>query len=363
MDGKAENSGNPWQGRDLVRLYAGLTKTLENHCGAERFARHMAGMRHASGEPKPALPAEPALVRFFRRLGLTGADDDMGRFLPLFLRLAGEAVARPEAHVLGLVRALCLGIGDLDAKPVCGTVPECRSCGLTKFCDHFNSPRKPEMAAWPPAKRLLSGAEEALSDAELLAVVLFGDKAAGTEPLVRSLLDRYGQLRAVVNADPGEYKGMRDASGGHVLRLASVSALYRRLLAEKRGAIPRITCAKDLYDRYAPELREYRTEASVLVMLDRRNGIVRDAWFCDGQASVASLDIASLLRLAIQGSAAGVALVHNHPAGDSRPSDADRDFTRRLRSACETVGLLFVDHVIVTENGYYSFAEEGRLEM
>lgn len=320
-------------------------------------------MRHGLGDRKPALPVEPALARFFRRLGFVAAGDDLERFLPFFLKLAGEAVVRPDSYILTLVRAMCLGIEDLSVKPVCGTAPECRSCRLTKLCDHFNNPKKPEMATRPPAKRLLSGSEEALSDAELLSVTLYGERATGSEPLVRSLLDRYGQLRAVINADPNEYQGMRDINDAHVLRLASISALYRRLLVEKRGEILRITCAKDLYDRYAPELRDYKTEAAVLVMLDHRNGVIRDAWFCEGSTNVINLGMTNLLRPAVQEFASGVAFVHNHPTDDPKPSDSDRDFTRRLRSACGTVGLLFVDHVIVTESGYYSFAEEERLEI
>lgn len=138
--------------------------------------------------------------------------------------------------------------------------------------------------------------------------------------------------------------------------------MYRRLLRERRDQIDRIVCAKDFYDRYAPELRDYKIEAAVLVLLDQKHGIMRDVWFTDGSSNMTHVAIPELLRPAIREAAPRLALVHNHPSGDPTPSMADHDFTRQFRAACDLVGIGLVDYVVVTEGGYFSFAEEGQLE-
>lgn len=356
-DGTASSGEN----RDLVAFFSRLTHTLENVCGRDALARRFASVRHAPDDADNGKPAEPALTRSFRRLGLVGTECDVAAFTADFSARVGEAVTRPQKHVELLLRLFALGDDALAVKPVCGPTPQCQNCQLTRECEHFNNPRKPELATLSPATRLMTGNDQALSDAELLSVVLFGDKGTGMEPVVATLLARYGRLRAVFRADGHEYSGIRGISPAQALRLAAVTALHRRLLAERRGEMLRITSAQDIHDRYAAELRDYRVEAAVLLMLDQQNNVMRDAWFCGDSPTLAHVQIADLLRPAVREFAVRVALVHNHPGNDPKPSLADLDFTRRLRSACDIMGLGLVDHVIVAESGYYSFAEQGML--
>ncbi len=245
---------------------------------------------------------------------------------------------------------------------MCGPTPYCKECSLTRECDYFNNPRKPTMAILTPAQRLLAGHEQSLSDAELLAVTLYGDKATGQESVVANLLTRYGRLRAVFRAESGEYQAIRDVGPVMALRLSAYSALYRRLLVERRNAMLHIGSAKDIYDRYAAELREYKVEAAVLLMLDQQHNVIRDAWFCTESPNSADIRIVDLLRPAVREYAVNVALVHNHPSGSVDPSRSDDDFTRRLADACKVFDLGLLDHVIVTDTGYYSYSEAGILQ-
>ena len=367
-DDKPEASGGVPAGsfakpeRDLVTFYSRLTHTLENACGRDALAQRLAAFRQVSAEPAAALPS-PALGRAFRRMGFLRAEDDAAVFAESFAKLVGEAVSRPAHNVRFLLDLFAGGDDNLALKPVCGATPQCQSCQMTRECDHFNTPRKPEMTALTPAACLMSGNDQMLSDSELLAIILFGDRATGQEPVVATLMARYGRLRAAFRAETHEYAGIRDMSRVQAMRMAAVAALHRRLLAERRGEMLRITSAQDIHDRYAPELRDYRVEAAVLLMLDQQNSVIRDAWFCEGSPTIAHLAISDLLRPAVREFATRVALVHNHPSNNPSPSLADLDFTRRLRSACDIIGLGLVDHVIVAESGYYSFAEEGMLGM
>ena len=358
--------GDPAEGaaapdRDLVTFFSRLTHTLENVYGRESLAKLLSGHRRGGNGQEGEKPTGPALSRAFRRLGFLGPDADIDAFTMDFCLRVGEAVTREAEHVRHLLSLFVLGEDALGVKPVCGSTQQCQVCLLTRECDHFNTPRKPEMAMLTPAARMMAGGGESLSDAELLAVILFGDKATGQEPVVSTLIARYGRLRAVFRADSHEFMAIRDMTKPQGLRLAAVAALHWRLMAERRKEPLRIRSAQDIYDRYAPELRDYRVEAAVLLMLDQQNNVIRDAWFCDGSPTIAHVALMDLLRPAVREFAVRVALVHNHPSNDPSPSIADLEFTRRLRNACDTLDLGLVDHVVVTESGYYSFAEEGML--
>lgn len=345
--------------RDLVSMYARLTRTLENVCGGDTLARLLAASRRGElGEERPSIPP---LSRMFRRMGMMDHNIDADAFAIEMAVLMGEAVSRPSEQIFLLLNLFSQGEEDAGLKPVCGAVPQCHTCQLTRECDHFNNPRKPEMALLTPAARLMEGDATAVSDAELLGVILFGEKGTGQEPVVSTILARYGRLRAAFGADAHEFAGIRHMNRTQALRLTAITALHRRLLAERRGEILRITSAQDIHDRYAAELRDCRTEAAVLLMLDQQNQVIRDVWFCEDSPTLARIGIADILRPAVQEFAPRVALIHNHPSNAPRPSDADLDFTRRLRAACDILGLALVDHVIVTEAEYFSFAEHNLL--
>lgn len=354
----ARGGDQPEVPRDSVTFYSRLTHTVENACGRDRLAACLSEERHKPSEAKPALTA---FTRAFRRLGMLGANQDADTFVGAFVEHIAAAVSRPERQVLMLFRLFVCGDDALEVKAVCGSTPQCASCQLTRECDYFNKPRKPEMAALSPAARLMAGKAEMLSDSELLAIILHGDKATGHEPIIATLLARYGRMLALSRADAHEFQAIRDMGKPQALRLAAFNVFHARLMEERRGAMLRITCAKDIYDRYAPELRDSRVENAVLLMLDNQNNVIRDAWFGQHSSNAAHVAIGDLLRPAIREVAARVALVHNHPGNNPNPSISDLDFTRRLRGACDILGIGLVDHVIVAESGYYSFAEQGML--
>lgn len=346
--------------RDLVTMYSRLTHTLENVIGRERLAKFLASAQSRN-------PSEPdadflsSAVRTFRRIGMIQTRRGTPQFIPELIRSMAYAVSRPESQVTLILELFVSGNDKSGTKPVCGPTPQCQSCLLTRVCDLFNHPAKPEMATLSPAARLLNDNARAVSDAELLAVLLIGERATGREAQIEALLARYGRLLAVSHADTHEFAGIRGMSRPQVLRLAAMKELHSRLLSERRDDVLKITCSQDLYDRYAPELRSSPTEAAVLIILDAQNRVVRDVWYQGQSPDATYVSIRDLLRPALREYAVRVALVHNHPGTDPKPSISDLDFTKQLRAACDITGLGLVDHVIVAEHGYYSFAEEGML--
>lgn len=359
-------SGDDFSGsridRDLVTFYSRLTHALENVCGRDNLARRLAEDRDGSRlDPKANPELFSALTRVFRRIGLITSTRGSVAFIQDFIQAAAYAVSRPERQIGLLLELFAVGDDNGECKAVCGPTPQCASCLLSRECELFNHPPKPEMATLSPSARLVAGNDKAVSDAELLAVLLMGEKATGREPQVEALLARYGRLLAVSHADVHEFLSMRGMSRPQALRLAAVNELYRRLLAERRDEYLRITSARDLYDRYAAELRGSPTESAVLIILDAQNRVIRDVWYQGQSPDSSYVSVRDLLRPALRDYAVRVALVHNHPGADPSPSISDLDFTRQLRSACDIIGLGLIDHLIVAERGYYSFAEEGML--
>lgn len=347
-------------GRDFVTFYSLLTRTLEEACGRDQLAKRLAEERSAgSTAGDNVASALNGLSRCYRRIGFITEEHNVEAFSREFARHVALAVSRPEGQVALLVRLFAAGEDGGAFDPVCGATPHCHRCLLTRECDHFNYPRKPEMASRPPAGRLMSGNAATLSDHDLMSVILFGDKATGQEELVKTLFARYGRFLAMARAEPREFSGLRGMTKPQALRLAAINVLHRRLLDERRGEMLRITSAQDLYDRYAPELRDMRSEMAILVLLDSQNHVIRDAWFGQDSPNITHVKVGDLLRSAIVEYAVGVALVHNHPGNNPSPSQGDVNYTLNLRLACETLGLKLVDHVIVADSGYYSFAENG----
>ncbi|MDR2390315.1 MAG: hypothetical protein LBE84_01350, partial [Planctomycetota bacterium] len=240
----------------------------------------------------------------------------------------------------------------------CGPTPNCPACRLASECNYFNRPRKPEISRRTPADRLLDGQAVSVSDAELLAALFFGEKATGQEKAIPALFDRYGRLSAMFRADPREYSALRNVERGQAVRLAAAAALHRRTLAEIRDAKIVIGSASDMYHHYADWFRETEGSATLTVLLDTNNQVIRAILLAGGSSRANPADIA---RQALLDNAPRLAVLRNTAGPIAPPSLDEADFDRRLASICAIIGIRLVDHVIVGNNGYYSFAEAGTL--
>ena len=339
-------------------MFANLSRTLEDAAGGEVLAEWLAGLRR--GGASPPNPGAPAFERAFRRLGLLAAGEDVSESIRGLAARMGESVSRPAPAVMAFFSLFVQGDAGIGLKEICGAVPRCRLCRLTRECRHFSRPGRPAAAGLSPAERLRAGNADALSDAELLALLLDGGNAAGRGEAVSSLFSRYGGLGGVFRADHGEYFGLRGVTPVQARRLAAASALYRRLLAERRESPLMIASARDIHDRYADEIG-LTGAGALVIMLDDENRVMRDLRIGESGVDVSRLSPADLLRPALREGARRVALVTVRPSGTDSPSAASADLTRRLRAACDIIGVGLLDHVIVTGDGYFSFAEAGRL--
>ena len=150
----------------------------------------------------------------------------------------------------------------------------------------------------------------------------------------------------------GEAKAITIAAALEIGRRRQISDLRKR---------PRVTCSRDAYQVIAPMLADLYHEEFWVLMLNQANEVMDKSMVSSGGLTATIVDIRVFFRIALEGKAAGVIAVHNHPSGNLKPSQADITLTQKLVQGGKTIELPVLDHLIISEKGYYSFADEGVL--
>jgi DNA repair protein RadC len=214
-----------------------------------------------------------------------------------------------------------------------------------------------------PRERLTALGPAALSDAELLALLLrTGDRGADALAVATALLEHHGGLHGLARVRGRELK---DAPGIGPAKSASVCAsleLGRRLAARRLHPGAAIRGPGDVFAHFHPSLRLVPHEKFIALLLDGRHRVLREEVVSQGTLTASLVHPREVFRPALRESAAALILVHNHPSGDPAPSAEDREVTRRLVRAGELLGVRIIDHVVVAERGFCSLKEEGALE-
>ena len=222
---------------------------------------------------------------------------------------------------------------------------------------------------WPaderPREKLLKKGAAALSDAELLALLLrTGDAAAAKSAidLGRELLSRFdGNLRSLAQAELNELQQVKGLGLAKAASLKAAFTLASRFQARPLVSLDRFTSPVQIFDYFHHELRDARTEQFLLLLLDGKNRISRRVTISHGSLNQSIVHPREVFAPAVRESAAAVLFVHNHPSGDPSPSREDCEITRRLKEAGELLGIRVLDHVIIGDGSYYSFVESGTL--
>ncbi len=359
-------AGEGGRNRDLVRLYTGMVRTLESEADGSALGELFERLT-ASGESRPLpLAQDDEVRRMLLRTGHLPEDADVsrqGKLTEDLVRETAERVGRTPARVSLVFRLYAAGMYGFLPEPVCGAAPRCPACGITKLCEWYNRPpRQPPESRLPLPKRFARYGAEALSDEELLSVLLGGARAdRKAADLARTLLERYGSLRGLAGARFGEVAGLRDVTETAAVRILAAAAIHTRIQEERRAAGPAMRSGKDFFDLYAPGLRDLRQEVFLVVLLDQKNRVLKDERVSMGTLTNSLVHPREVFAPAVRDGAAAVAFVHNHPSGDCTPSPEDRSITKRLVEVADIMGIRILDHVIVGEGAYTSFVDEGLL--
>lgn len=214
----------------------------------------------------------------------------------------------------------------------------------------------------PREKMLLKG-KHALTDAELLAILL-GTGTVGisavalAQEILASVDNNLHELGKRSVAELMRFKGMGEAKAISVA--AALEIGRRRQLSDLRER-PRVTSSRDAFNAVAPLLTDLHHEEFWVLMLNKASEVFSRERLSTGGMAGTVVDVKILFKTALESRAAAVIAIHNHPSGSLQPSQADIDLTRRLRKAGELLELPLLDHLIVSERGYFSFADEGML--
>jgi len=243
-----------------------------------------------------------------------------------------------------------------------GASPDRASQSSSSSSSASASDRGADVAADRPRERLAVLGPSALSDAELIALVVrTGSGGRGALAVGTSALACLSGLPGLTRVSLGELEAVSGLGPAKAAALSAALELGRRVASRRleRGAALRGPA--DVHAHFAPRLRSEACERFLVVLLDGRHRILGEATVSQGTLTASLVHPREVFRPAIQRSAAAIVLVHNHPSGDPSPSAEDRQVTTRLRQAGELLGIRVVDHVVVADAGYYSFEEAGEL--
>ena len=219
---------------------------------------------------------------------------------------------------------------------------------------------------WPegerPREKLMQKGAEALSDAELLAV-LFGHGTRGQDVVSfsRNLLLQFGGLRGILvqqAAVLGKVKGLGLAK---TAMLFAVREIGLRQLREKMMGQNFIRSPQAVTDYLTAALRDQKREIFKVLFLDKALKILGEKDLFFGTVDEAAVHPREIVKEALLQNASNLVLVHNHPSGKVEPSREDYEITQKIKAACQTVSIRVLDHIIIGENQYFSFSERSQL--
>lgn len=220
--------------------------------------------------------------------------------------------------------------------------------------------------AWPtserPRERLMRGEASKLSEAELIALLLrSGIRGKDAVAMGRELLSGFGGLRGLLQARPEQLKKISGLGAAKIAGLLAVSELAQRFLREEMPGRDVIRDPQTVVDYLYAALRDRKREVFKVIFLDKANRVIGDSDLFIGTIDEAAVHPREVVKAALDRFATAVILVHNHPSGRVEPSPEDRRLTDKIKSACETVSIKVLDHIIVGDNQHFSFREAGLL--
>lgn len=212
----------------------------------------------------------------------------------------------------------------------------------------------------PREKFLLKG-KSTLSDSELLAILIgSGSRNESAVQLCQRILasseNNLNALGKMSVSQLMQFKGIGEAKA---ISIAAALELGRRRRAEEAVELKKITSSKAVFDIMQPIIGELPHEEFWVLYLNNSNKVIYKAQLSKGGITGTVVDIRIIFKMAFEQNATGLILSHNHPSGKLIASEADLKITKRIKEAGQTLEIQVLDHLIITENGYLSFQDEG----
>lgn len=213
-----------------------------------------------------------------------------------------------------------------------------------------------------PREKMMQHGAAALSNAELLAILIgSGNTEDSAVELMRKVLGDYrnslSELGKTTIDELCRYKGIGPAKA---ITILAASEIGRRRLEEPLER-KQIRCSKDIYEVFYPLMCDLPVEECWVLLLNQSSKIIDRICISRGGLASTQVDVRCILREALLKRAVSMVLCHNHPSGNTSPSRDDDRLTEALRRAAEVMNIRLLDHLVITDGGYYSYCDEGRI--
>ncbi|AOW11196.1 RadC family protein [Flavobacterium gilvum] len=212
-----------------------------------------------------------------------------------------------------------------------------------------------------PREKLMLKGKSVLSDAELIAILIgSGSRNESAVDLSKRILgsvdNNLNALGKLSIAQLMNFKGIGEAKA---ISIIAAMELGRRRKNEDVVELTKITSSKAVFGLMQPIIGELAHEEFWVLFLNNSNKVLFKSQLSKGGMTGTMVDVRIVFKIALEQNATAIILAHNHPSGKLQPSDADIQLTKKLKIAGQQLDIPVLDHLIITENGYYSFADEG----
>ncbi|WP_408494292.1 RadC family protein [Paraburkholderia xenovorans] len=224
--------------------------------------------------------------------------------------------------------------------------------------------RSTARARWPrndmPRERLIDGGPGVLSDTELIVLVLgAGLPGHNVFDVARALLERFGSLRAMLDADYTDFQGLRGIGPAKATQLLAILEMARRSLVHKMRKRSLMNSPEAVEDYLRLLIGGRPQEIFIALFLDARHRLIRCEECARGTITRMAVYPREIVRRALSLNAASLIVAHNHPSGEVQPSASDQSLTHTLRDALALMDMRLIDHLVIGADSTYSFARAG----
>ena len=226
---------------------------------------------------------------------------------------------------------------------------------------NYNLPIKEWALEDRPREKLLAKGISSLSSAELIAIIIgSGTRSDTAVELSRKLLNLVGNnLNELGKLDLAGLRKLPGIGPAKAMALLACFELGKRRNAAARLPEIKISGSKDVFDLFQPFLGDLPYEEFWILLLNRANRVIDKIKISQGGISGTIIDPRIILKNAVDRLASTIILCHNHPSGNLKPSDADIRITTKMKESSQLMDINLIDHIIITEDSYFSFADEG----
>lgn len=220
-----------------------------------------------------------------------------------------------------------------------------------------------------PREMLIKQGAENLPLSKLLAIILrTGKEGISAEELAKILLNRFGSLRAIDSAPISELSKVKGIGLAKSVQIKAALEIGKRFYKESAQTKKKLKRPEEVIsyvsEYYALYLRDKEKEFFYAILLDIKNKPIENIEISRGSINATVVDPKEIVKVASLKSASSIILVHNHPSGETTPSQDDIELTNRIIQACNLIGIKVLDHIIIGRNfeDFYSFAKEGQIK-